>query len=341
MQKLTLFLLISSLLFALAYGYPQNHPTRPIRPSAADIAKCPHLSSVHIDDPDIPEWHPTPKNPLAGRAPFLINETTNYYEYHAHNSSGGAYKRSSCPALNALANRGYLPRSGKDITIMQFVRTIRMVYNFAEDNAFIVVLPAFAVNNMPSSINLDAFNAPNVQHVTNFPTSPCRSDIELGDNINLNRTLYKSFLSFSSDGETWTVEEMARHHHLRHNQSLALNPKFRFGNRDAFGTLAQYANLLAVLGRPGKHGPLTLHVSDVNTFMLKEDLPKDYMRRELPYYNVEASAYIDRMSAHIGFTIMRPLPEGDGTGKWKDVEPTQALGEKPCRKCRKGYAEEL
>lgn len=46
-------------------------------------------------------------------------------------------------------------------------------------------------------------------------------------------TLLDSLLSFSKDGETLTLEDLAEHHHLRHNQSLADNPRFRFGNQDA------------------------------------------------------------------------------------------------------------
>ena len=30
------------------------------------------------------------------------------------------------------------------------------------------------------------------------------------------------------------------------------------------------------------------------------------------------------MAYHVGFQIVRPFPKGDGTGKWKDVEPVVA-----------------
>ena len=72
-----------------------------------------------------------------------------------------------------------------------------------------------------------------MQHIVNCPAAPTRDDIELGNNIDLNTTLLESLLGFSKDGATLTVEDMAEHHHLRHNQSKADNPKFRFGNLDA------------------------------------------------------------------------------------------------------------
>ena len=45
---------------------------------------------------------------------------------------------------------------------------------------------------------------------------------------------------------------------------------------------AQYTNMVGVLGKDGKHGRTTLYVNDVETFYLKEDIPKGYRRRESP-----------------------------------------------------------
>ena len=59
----------------------------------------------------------------------------------------------------------------------------------------------------------------------------------MGDNIDINMTLWDSLVSFSKDGTTLTLEDLAEHHHLRHNQSKLENPKFRFSNRDAIVTL--------------------------------------------------------------------------------------------------------
>ncbi len=169
-----------------------------------------------------------------------------------------------------------------------------------------------------------------MQHAINCPAAPTRNDIELGDNIALNRTLYDSLISFSKDQATLTLEDMAEHQHLRHNQSAAENPAWRFGNLEAICGFAQYTNLYGVLGRPGVHGLTTLYLEDVETFYLKEDLPEKYQRRQLPYYNPEASAYMDRMAAWIGFEVTRPFPPGDGEGALKDVEPLVAKYEKPC-----------
>lgn len=88
----------------------------------------------------------------------------------------------------------------------------------------------------------------------NCPVAPTCNDRDVGENVNMNMTLFDSFLSFFKDGATLTLHDLAEHHHLRHNQSKLENPKFRFGNRDAICSLAQYANIVGVLGRNGLTG---------------------------------------------------------------------------------------
>ncbi|MCJ1278189.1 hypothetical protein MMC21_006004 [Puttea exsequens] len=269
-------------------------------------------------------YYPNPLNPVPGKLPLNIDEKVNYYEPHHNNDGNGTYKRSPCPAVNLLANRGYIPRDGKQVSYPELAQASRDVYNFGDDNIMLVLVPAFSAHPNATHLDLDQFADAAVQHLINCPAAPTRMDIEIGDNIDLNMTLLESLLSFSKEGVTLSLEDMAEHHHLRHNESKAENPRFRFGNIDAACALAQYANLAAVLGRVGPHGLSTVYVDDVREFYEKEDLPSTYGRRELPYFSVEANDHIDRMAYHVGFQIVRPFPKGDGTGKWKDVEPVVA-----------------
>ncbi|KAL8694934.1 MAG: hypothetical protein Q9218_000505 [Villophora microphyllina] len=241
---------------------------------------------------------PTPDHIIPGKKPLQYDQKRHYYEPH-HNDE--TYKRAPCPALNMLANRGFIPRTGKHIAYENLAQAARDVYNFGDDND------------------------DKVQHAINCPAAPTRLDRNIGNNIDLNRTLLDSLLSFSKDGETLTLEDMAEHHHLRHNQSRAESKSWQFGNSDATCALAQYTNLVGVLGRNGKHGLQTLFVEDVKKFYLAEDLPDAYERRELPYYAIEATQLIDRMTHHIGFQIMRPFPPGDHDGR--DIEPVKAAYE--------------
>lgn len=77
---------------------------------------------------------PTPQHPVPGRKPLFINETTNFHERHVNGSRGGEYRRSSCPAVNTLANRGYINRSGRDVTADELIKAFIEVFNFGIDN---------------------------------------------------------------------------------------------------------------------------------------------------------------------------------------------------------------
>lgn len=77
---------------------------------------------------------PTPQHPVPGRKPLFINETINFHERHVNGSHGGEYRRSSCPAVNTLANRGFINRSGRDITADELIQAFVEVFNFGIDN---------------------------------------------------------------------------------------------------------------------------------------------------------------------------------------------------------------
>lgn len=87
-------------------------------------------------------WGPfNPRNPTSGWQPLVINETINYYEYHKHGDQNGKYVRSMCPALNTLANRGFINRTGKKLDYISLVRKAKEVFNFGEDNVSLSLSP--------------------------------------------------------------------------------------------------------------------------------------------------------------------------------------------------------
>ena len=107
---------------------------------------------------------PTPQHPVPGKKPFSINETVNYYEHYVNGSQNGEYRRSSCPGLNMLANRGYLNRSGKNVTMAELVQAFTEVFNFGIDNVSLL-----------SKIVLAA----KAGHGTVLKTTQCDSDEEI------------------------------------------------------------------------------------------------------------------------------------------------------------------
>jgi len=69
--------------------------------------------------------------------------TTSTPEYYAFIPAGTSDKRSPCPALNALANHGYLPRRGTQITFTQLLHAVTSVYNLSLPLALLLTLAGF------------------------------------------------------------------------------------------------------------------------------------------------------------------------------------------------------
>ncbi|KAI0634202.1 chloroperoxidase-like protein [Trametes polyzona] len=64
--------------------------------------------------------------------------------------------RCSCPALNALANHGILPRDGRNIKFTELGRVVREVYNFAP--SFCYIGPKQAANFLSRDYRKDSFD---------------------------------------------------------------------------------------------------------------------------------------------------------------------------------------
>ncbi|KAF9002894.1 Chloroperoxidase [Cyathus striatus] len=74
---------------------------------------------------------------------------------HAYAPATVRDSRSPCPALNALANHGYLPRSGTHITLPTLIRSITKVYNFTYVLSILLALVGFLACGRLSRIPAD------------------------------------------------------------------------------------------------------------------------------------------------------------------------------------------
>jgi len=83
---------------------------------------------------------PSYDNPVPGKIPWIIDERTNFYEKYINGSDDGRIRRSSCPAVNTLANRGYIARSGRNISYEEIAQAARDVYNFGDDNVGLMAM---------------------------------------------------------------------------------------------------------------------------------------------------------------------------------------------------------
>ncbi|KAE9392575.1 Cloroperoxidase [Gymnopus androsaceus JB14] len=82
-------------------------------------------------------------------------ENTDWH-YHRWMAPGENDLRSPCPGMNTLANHGFIPRDGRNITIPRVIRAIDAVYNNPSDPVLNLALKlALLTTDAPDSFTLD------------------------------------------------------------------------------------------------------------------------------------------------------------------------------------------
>ncbi|KAL2821231.1 Chloroperoxidase [Aspergillus granulosus] len=184
-------------------------------------------------------------------------ERGNTHERHEWRAPGPDNSRSPCPGLNVMANHGYLPRNGRDISLADLHAALVGAYNYAPetlDNAFQMALDfKLSTTGNASTIHLSDLNKHGaIEH----DGSLSRSDFDLGDNHSFdpevwagtaaNLGLYDAGVDRESDLYV-TVEVAARARALRFKDAEALNPEFNVSEAALMGSIGETALYLTTL----------------------------------------------------------------------------------------------
>jgi len=140
--------------------------------------------------------------------------------------------RSACPALNAMANHGILPRDGKNITFPELNRTIRATYNFGPSFCFFV--PNFAAKMLNKSYRKDSFDLADLSlhNGIEHDASLTREDIAFAPDqgvpsIPLVEGLLASATGKTADGDDLlTAADLSRYSTKRRTDARATNKNF-------------------------------------------------------------------------------------------------------------------
>ncbi|KAK3995001.1 putative aromatic peroxygenase [Cladorrhinum sp. PSN332] len=100
---------------------------------------------------------------------------------HSFKKPSPTDRRSPCPMVNALANHGYLPRDGKDISLAALIKGAKDGINLAPDATILVGLKALQASSTGNwlSFHLDDLNK---HGVIEHDGSLSRQDARLGNN---------------------------------------------------------------------------------------------------------------------------------------------------------------
>lgn len=126
---------------------------------------------------------------------------------HAFQPPSTGDSRSPCPALNAAANHGYLPHSGRNLGIFQLTRSISELYGLSYPLAALLSIGGVLTCGRWGKVDLESLAKHNrIEH----DASLVHKDLRDGDNKDVCPQLVSELLTESSNGRGLSWADLAR-----------------------------------------------------------------------------------------------------------------------------------
>ncbi|KAF8853286.1 Cloroperoxidase [Acephala macrosclerotiorum] len=200
----------------------------------------------------------------------LCTTDTEQYEWESPSSTD---RRSPCPMVNTLANHGYLPRTGLNISMSDLVTAFNLSVNLAPAATELVGAKALLTSTTgdASTFNLDDLD----EHgVIEHDGSLSRADIYFGDNHSFNSSIWNSVAShFTSPNISLTTAITARSARLA--AAAAVNPAFNMSSTDVEFSAIETALYMSVFSTNSSSVGSVARRDWVQTLFVEEKLPSE------------------------------------------------------------------
>eukprot|EP00026_Physarum_polycephalum_P015515 Phypoly_transcript_16217.p1 GENE.Phypoly_transcript_16217~~Phypoly_transcript_16217.p1 ORF type:complete len:240 (+),score=28.10 Phypoly_transcript_16217:128-847(+) len=207
---------------------------------------------------------------------LFVFSVAGYPSYGEWAPPGPDDSRSPCPAVNVLANHGYIPRNGKGITLANLTAALENVYRVSTVLAYTLTGGGILLDGSGGSLDLADLDSHNsIEH----DASMTRDDYYFGDNHSINQTLLDGLIATSKDGEVLTQDDFAQWQSLRHKDSAARNPTYTFGFKQKFLGSGEPALFLMAFGTE-KDGIYSAPIASVRSVFGLEKLPEGWQGPE-------------------------------------------------------------
>ncbi|KAJ7645053.1 Cloroperoxidase [Mycena polygramma] len=155
--------------------------------------------------------------------------------------------RSPCPGLNTLANHGYLPRDGRNLSIPMILEAAIDGFNVASDSIIQAAKFGLLSGDAPTTLNLDALSLHNlIEH----DASISRNDFGVGDNLHFNETIFSTLANANPGVDYYNATSAGQVQHDRLAISLATNPNVTNTPKEFLLRGRESALYLSVMGDP-------------------------------------------------------------------------------------------
>jgi hypothetical protein len=206
---------------------------------------------------------------FGGPKPKKSESTDHSYEY----IRGPISSRGPCPGLNALANQGYLPRDGKNITLAQVQDALKTALHMSTPLATSLtnsLKPLLAKDGTFSLVDMRRHNV--LEHDVSFTRLDFHQSSD-GDNYTFQPAMFDALLADAGGGDV-TVKSLAKTYARRKKESRAAGSP-RLPLKLWFVNVLQTVSLLNTAQTGGK-----LSRELMTTFYTEERFPDIILENE-------------------------------------------------------------
>ncbi|KAG9856300.1 Cloroperoxidase, partial [Aureobasidium melanogenum] len=154
--------------------------------------------------------------------------------------------RGPCPMMNTLANHGFIPRNGDNITKENAIRGLREALNFDAALASLMWEQAIIANPEPNATFL-TLQQLNRHNVLEHDASLSRMDAYYGNNHIFNPEVFATTTRYWTN-ETLTAKMLANSKLARMIESRAFNPTYSFTDTNEQFSLGEVAAPVIAFG---------------------------------------------------------------------------------------------
>ncbi|KAL0573901.1 hypothetical protein V5O48_008049 [Marasmius crinis-equi] len=156
--------------------------------------------------------------------------------------------RSPCPGLNTLANHGFLPRDGRNLTVPMMVEAGLKGFNVQSDIMISAAHMGMLTSRKADTLNLEDLKLHNT--LQECDASLSREDFDIGDNLHFNETIFTTLANSNPGVDFYNTTSAGQVQHARLADSLQRNPKVTNTMMRALARSGTSAFYLGVMGDP-------------------------------------------------------------------------------------------
>ncbi|KAF4506966.1 hypothetical protein G6O67_005647 [Ophiocordyceps sinensis] len=168
---------------------------------------------------------------LASTLNSLLESYDQQWQSHDFIPPGPDDSRSPCPALNALANHGFLPHSGKGIGVAQVILALFFGIGVSPELSAIIIAFGIISSRNGLSFKIDLEDLAQHQFVIEHDCSFSRNDALVGDQNNFQMDLWEVALGHLNRSGVINPVNFGRAKAARVKDQRIRNPKTVYGAR--------------------------------------------------------------------------------------------------------------